>query len=78
MAKNTADKGKGPYNIYLTNNKELILEDADDKILYKYNSYVEIPTIYYVNGINGFFFKNGNDYKPISPNSFGISTDKRD
>ena len=74
---NTANKGIGPYNFYLTNNKELILEDSTGKILYKYNSYIEIPTIYYGNGYNGFFQKE-NDFKPINPSSFRISTDNKD
>ena len=71
----TANKGVGPYNFYLTNNKELILEDATGKILYKYNSYMEVPTIYFGSGYNGFYQKYDN-YKPVSPEKYKIKTDK--
>ena len=52
---NTANKGKGPYNFHLTNDKILILEDSEGKILYKSDKYKNTPTIFY--GNNG---KNGN------------------
>ena len=30
---NTANQGKGPYNFYLINDRKLILEDSNGKIL---------------------------------------------
>ena len=56
----TANKGKGPYNLHLTNDKTLILQDSNGKILYKSNNYKEIPTIFYGNsGKKGLHVYNG-------------------
>ena len=74
---NTANKGKGPYNFYLTNDKKLILEDSNGDILYKYDSYIDIPTINYGKGINGLFYKE-NDNNPINPKTFKITIDNKD
>ena len=57
---NTANKGKGPYNLHVTNDKILILKDSNGKILYKSNNYKEIPTIFYGNsGKKGLHVYNG-------------------
>ena len=44
---NTANKGIGPYNFRLTNDKTLILEDSTEKIIYQSEKYEKRPTIYY-------------------------------
>ena len=46
---NTANKGKGPYNLHLTNDKKLMLEDSNEEIIYQYRDYKEILTIFYGN-----------------------------
>ena len=57
---NTANKGNGPYNFYITNDKILILEDSNGKIIYKSNEYKEMPSILYGNsGKNGVHVYNG-------------------
>ena len=77
---NTANKGKGPYNLYLTNDKKLILEDSNKEILYQYNDYIEAPTISYsIDRKN--YFNNGlstsNWYNSIKPIDIIITTDNK-
>ena len=43
----TSNQGVGPYNFHLTNDKKLILEDSNGKILYEYKYYSDVPTIFY-------------------------------
>ena len=70
---NTANKGKGPYNLHLTNDKILILEDSNRKILYQSDKYIDIPTIYYSNSTkNGPHIYNGLILNPIYFNIFDI------
>ena len=47
---NTANNGTGPYNLHLTNDKKLILEDSTGKIIYQSKNYKETPTIKYAFG----------------------------
>ena len=44
---NTANQGTGPYNLRLTNERKLILEDSTGKIIYQSKDYKEPPTIWY-------------------------------
>ena len=79
---NTANQGKGPYNFHLTNDKILILEDSNGKILYQSGSYKNTPTIFYGNnGINGNFFYNGikinPDGKSLPLNKLYIKTENQ-
>ena len=78
---NTENKGIGPYNLYLTNDRKLILKDSKETIIYQSNNFIDIPTIYYGNsGQNGIFIYNGflantNHLNSLNPNSFYIKTD---
>ena len=57
---NTSNQGIGPYNFHLTNDKLLILEDSNGKILYQSEKYINLPTIFYGNsGSNGVHVYNG-------------------
>ena len=38
---------KGPFNLHLRNDKVLVLEDSNGKILYQSKQYKDVPTIYY-------------------------------
>lgn len=44
---NTANKGVGPYNLELTNDRQLLLTDSKGDILFKSTSYNNIPSIDY-------------------------------
>ena len=56
---NTANKGIGPSYFYITNNKNLILEDSNKKILYKYDNYREVTTIYFADNKDEIHKTNG-------------------
>ena len=76
---NTADKGQSPYNLHLTNEKKLILEDATGKILYQSDDYKEIPTIFYNNTRNSKSSYNGFEleYVELSANQFYLTSDNK-
>ena len=72
---NTANKGTGPYNFYLSNNRELILEDSNKNIIYNFDvrdfsDYI-VPSIFYakhkydIHRYNGRILEFGNQkFKP--------------
>ena len=80
---NTANKGTFPYNLYLTNDRKLVLKDAKGLIIYQSNGFVETPTVYYGNsGQYGSFSYNGflantNRYSYLNPNTFYLKTDNK-
>ena len=73
---NTANKGKGPYNLHWTNEKKLILEDSTGRILYQSDDYKEAPTIFYGNnGENGDHISNGYELDNPNTKSFNLKID---
>ena len=80
---NTANKGTFPYNLYLTNDRKLILKDSKGVIIYQSNDFVETPTVYYGNsGQYGSFSYNGllantNRNFNLNPNTFYLKTDNQ-
>ena len=82
---NTANKGTGPYNLHLTNEKKLILEDSTGKILYESDDYKEMPTISYTgrgrysnHAYNGFLGSQlGNKESPLTAASIHIEVDNK-
>lgn len=51
----TANKGKGPYNLEITNNKTLVLFDSEDKIIYSSKPYVNVASVDYKVHQNGWY-----------------------
>ena len=56
---NSDYKGTGPYNLRLTNERKLILEDSTGKITYQSKDYKETPTIWYSFGKTNYHVYNG-------------------
>ena len=55
---NTENKGNGPYDFYLTNDRRLILQDVNGNTLYEYSNSRNVPTIYYSNKKDGEYVTN--------------------
>ena len=79
----TANRGKGPYKLSLTNDKILILEDSNGEIIYRSPEYKETPSISYsVSGSSGEYIFNGlintdNRYNSLNPTLLYIMTDNK-